>query len=341
LAQPSSTYRATRIDLIPDGITTKYTRGTGTHTIANKLVVSNVPVQADSVLEFSNVDVTYQALLYELRDINTGNVSDVSPNWFGVAIPNPDNFDLSSDVYVLLYFHPTPSQAGAGYSNSDYLAKNGAHGTNWKQLYAYVDRLGGQAAGAIQSNAPANRVVIFPFLKQPTSQPPYSLPINEWFNVIHDILQDINTSVVKGICTRPKKIIVATLSNGSVYLNRFLTDAAGTPYNATICEVWDFDSEITTPPNPVAPHGKFLRAYWQAPHQNSPNAVYIHLPKNSWVNFPKFPQDQAQLNEIPPLPPLASNSNSNPDTSDGTRIHHYIRDTMFLDAVLNIEADII
>ncbi len=55
------------------------------------------------------------------------------------------------------------------------------------------------------------------------------MPTSEWFNIIHDILQDINKNVVPGICTRPKKVIVATISNGAVYLNKFLTDAAADP----------------------------------------------------------------------------------------------------------------
>lgn len=43
--------------------------------------------------------------------------------------------------------------------------------------------------------------------------------------------------------------------------------------------------------------------------------------------------------EVPPLPPHAPNSTGTPDTSDLIRVHHYIRDTMFLDAVFNIESD--
>ena len=268
----------------------------------------------------------------------------MAPNWFGVAIPNPDTFDLHSDVYVVLYFHPIPGQAG--YLDSDYPAKTGQFGTDWKQLYGYIDRLGGQMAGAIQAGGPANRLVIFPFL----TNAQYSLDINEWFNVIHDILQDINnTNVVKGICTKPKKMIVASISNGSFYLNQFLVDAdtSGNSNYNNIIEVWDFDSDITTNPNIlVKPREKPLRAYWQNQiPQITTNAPQFSIqlpPTTSWTNFPDPPPP-----EIPPLPPNASNSKSSPDpdpvTSPGadpiTKFHHYIRDTMFLDAVLNIEND--
>src|SRR5262249_28337983 len=148
LGGPSSEFSVVRIDLAPQA---DQTRGTGLQTIASKLVVRNdeIPVASNAVLDFTpDTGLVYQALLYELQD-GSGNTVDIAPNWFGVAIPSPASFDLSSDVYVILYFHPTPSQPGAGYDDRDYLAKSGAHGTDWKRLYAYVDRLGGQMAGAI------------------------------------------------------------------------------------------------------------------------------------------------------------------------------------------------
>ena len=96
---------------------------------------------------------------------------------------------------------------------------------------------------------------------------------------------------------------------------------------------------ISTPQILVNPLGKRLRAYWQAQQSpaNTATKTYVRLPPPSWVNFPS---NTATLGaEIPPLPPLAPNSVSGPDTSVVAKIHHYIRDTMFLDAVFNIEAD--
>jgi hypothetical protein len=322
----------TSIDLVPEGATVRYTRGTGLQTIDTKLVVAGPPVASNSILDFERASgLTYRALLYELRDKDSGATSGVVPNWFGVAVPNPDAFDISGDVYVIVYFHPTPFQAG--YLNQDYPTKSGSHGTDWKQLYAYVDRLGGQLAGAGRDGASANRLVVFPFLQEGD----YTLAADEWFNVIHDILQDINDNVVPGLCTRPKKIIVATLSNGSFYLNNFLTRATAHRNYGDIVEVWDFDTEISQPQRLANPHGKRLRAYWQG--QTPPDtasATYVRLPVSSWANFPS---DQVSLTEIPPLPPLASNSNSTPDGSAWARVHHYIRDTMLLDASINIESD--
>ena len=111
----------------------------------------------------SDQPAPYRALLYELRDKignNAGQVSGVVPNWFGVAMSDPETFDLSKNVYVVIYFHPTPRQVH--YRDQDYPTKTGtAGGTDWKQLYAYVDRLGGQMAGAVEAGAPANRLVVF------------------------------------------------------------------------------------------------------------------------------------------------------------------------------------
>jgi hypothetical protein len=302
--------------------------------IDSKYGVDRVPVQSNTTLGFTQIqNLPYLALLYELRELDGVTTAAVSPNWFGVAIPNPANFDLSSDVYVVLYFHPTPAQAG--FDNRDYQDKSGANGTDWKQLYAFVDRLGGQMTAAVQHYAaPANRLVIVPFLKQPS--PIYTLATSEWGNIIHDILQDINNNVCNGICTRPKNVILASLSNGSVYLNKFLSDSSTDASNgnesifSNIVEVWDFDSDVTRPRVLVDPDGKQLRAYWQ----NSPGpagSVFVALPgPATWTQF-----DNPPPVEVPPLPPNPSNSNptSTPDPPNSvTLFHHYIRDTMFLDA---------
>jgi hypothetical protein len=325
-----------RKDLVPDAVTAKFTRGTGVHPIASKLVVADLPVQTNTVLDFDQAtELSYRALLYELHDRPSGNLSTKAPNWFGVALPTA--FDLSGDVFVIIYFHPKPDQAF--YNDNDYQNKNGAAGTDWRQLYGYVDRLGGQMAGAIKAGAKANRLVVVPFLKKVQ----YTVPTSEWFNIIHDILQDINKDIVPRICTRPKKVIVATLSNGTEYLDKFLQETSALPINSKVIEAWDFDTDIVSgQAAPLNPHNRRLRAYWQGQNVIRPNtalSTYIKLPPPSWTNFP---QGAAIPVEIPPLPPKPSNSNpanAAGDTSDLDRIHHCIRDTMFLDAVFNIESD--
>jgi len=327
------------IDLTPEGATQNFTRGTGAQTIDSKYGVDAVPVQSNSALTFTQLqNLNYRALLYEVRQSDGVTPASVSPNWFGVAIPNPGSFDISGDVYTVLYFHPETNQAG--YRNSDYPTKGSAHGTDWKQLFAYVDRLGGQMAAAVEHyNAPANRLVIVPFLDNSQSvQVAYTLSTSEWGNILHDILQDINKNIVSGICTRPKKVVVAALSNGSIYLNQFLAESQSNASHgvdsifSNIVEVWDFDSEVTVNPTVlVNPHGIHMKAYWQ--HTSGPaGAEFVALPGKSWAHFQNPPPD-----EIPPLPPHPSNSNSAADGAGSVNLfHHYIRDTMFLDAVTKL-----
>jgi hypothetical protein len=211
------------------------------------------------------------------------------------------------------------------------------------QIYAYADRLGGQMAGAIQAGAPANCLVIFPFFKG-LGDNGYTLPESEWFSVIHDILQDINSNVVNGICNQQKKIILASFSSGPYYLNRFLGKALEViqakddpTHYPPIAEIWDFDSDVAD--EFVQPQGVPLRAYWQTdPNQADPPKqdsyhrtepvpkTLILLPKDpSWTNFPPPSGNVADLPlETPPL---------------DTQTHHEIRDTMFLDAAFNVKKD--
>ena len=68
---------------------------------------------------------------------------------------------------VVIYFHPTPGQAG--YDDGDYQAKsNGGNPnrSNWKELLGYVDRLGSQLAGAVKlAAATPNQIVIVPLMR--------------------------------------------------------------------------------------------------------------------------------------------------------------------------------
>ena len=339
LGHSSADFKVVPIELTPEGATQSFTRGTGSQTIDTKYAVDAVPVQSNSAPTFTQIpSLSYRALLYEVRQLDGVTPAAVSPNWFGVAIPNPDSFDLSGDVYTILFFHPETNQAG--YSNLDYPTKGSAHGTDWKQLYAYVDRLGGQLAAAVEHySAPANRLVIIPFLENSQSvQVAYTLPTKEWGNIIHEILQDINTKIVNDICTRPKKVVVAALSNGSIYSNRFLADSSSNASHGldsifpNVVEVWDFDSEVTTNPTVlVNPLGIPLRAYWQRT-TGPAGATFVALPGSSWVHFQNPPPS-----EIPPLPPHPSNSNSAADAPNSVNLfHHYIRDTMFLDAAWHV-----
>jgi hypothetical protein len=167
----------------------KFTRGPGRHPV-NKLLLddSTFVEQGATLLDFETRAVAFTALLYELRERNSPDVAaNVVPNWFGVAVPD----NITDFRNVILYFHPNPSQSGAGYSTRDYQTKSGANGTNWKELFAYVDRLGNQLAGAATSAALANQIVILPFMKQYRE---VGILPKFWYQIVRDILDDIRAN---------------------------------------------------------------------------------------------------------------------------------------------------
>jgi len=142
------------------------------------------------LLEFTQANVGFTALLYELQErASPGDAANVVPNWFGVAVPDR----ITDFRNVILYFHPNPTQLGAGYDPAQYQAKSGPPGTNWKELFAYVDRLGNQLAGAATSVELANQIVILPFMK--LFRDVGILP-QFWYHIVRDILDDIKNNGV-------------------------------------------------------------------------------------------------------------------------------------------------
>jgi hypothetical protein len=169
----------------------KFTRGPGRQPIAKLLLKESTFVeQGATPLDFETRQVVFSALLYELRERDSpGVAANVVPNWFGVAVPD----NITDFRNVILYFHPNPSQGGAGYNPSQYQTKSGPPGTNWKELFAYVDRLGDQLAGAVTSPQLANQIVILPFMRQ--FRDVGILP-QFWYHIVRDILDDIRTNGV-------------------------------------------------------------------------------------------------------------------------------------------------
>jgi hypothetical protein len=174
---------------------TKYTRGTGHHQNTKYLLDDSTFNPADgSLLNFESRNVAFTALLYELRD-NSGNAAPEAPNWFGVAVPD----GITDYRNVIIYFHPNPTQGGASYNPNSYQSKSGPPGTNWKELFAYVDRLGNQLAGAAKyagrepNGDPRNQIVIFPFMKEYNN---VGILPKYWYFIVKDILDDIYTNGV-------------------------------------------------------------------------------------------------------------------------------------------------
>jgi hypothetical protein len=165
----------------------QFTRGPGRHPVDKLLLDDSTFVeQGPDLLDFETRQVAFTALLYELQERNNpGVAANVVPNWFGVAVP--DNVtDLRN---VILYFHPNPTQAA--YEPGQYQTKSGR--PNWKELFAYVDRLGNQLAGAATTTELANQIVILPFMKQYRE---VGILPTLWYHIVRDILDDIRTNGV-------------------------------------------------------------------------------------------------------------------------------------------------
>lgn len=204
-----------RIDLgavvaVADGSQPRVSLGTNLHDTSNKLLVDTGSVaQSNSVLTFSEQNVEITLRLYELWDVSTGDATNakpaaVVPNWFGAAVPT----GLTDFSRPILYFHPTPSQNhyNDGVNNAIYLAKtnvgpststtdnNGnVNNRDWRELFAYLDRLGNQLAGARLEGANLNQVVIMPFMTTSSASDGSAGLLKEnWLAVITAILQDLS-----------------------------------------------------------------------------------------------------------------------------------------------------
>jgi hypothetical protein len=169
--------------------------GTRFHsTSSGKLLVETTSVASNGTLVFIQSDVEITLLLYELRDPGE-QVAPVEPNWFGAAVPEGVT-DFSKPI---LYFHPTPGQNNY-LDTPDYQAKRATGpksgtGRDWRELFAYMDRLGNQLAGAIQQSANRNQIVIMPFMTSRSANPAGIRFLKDnWLAILTNILQDISAN---------------------------------------------------------------------------------------------------------------------------------------------------
>jgi hypothetical protein len=191
-----------------DSALINFTRGTGHWTgvkqVSNKHLLdakTNPPASNVGDLAFLHDDVSFSTLLYELVDLqNPAGLIDggeFSPNWFGVAVPD----GITDFTNVVIYFHPTPGQAG--YEDVDYpLKTSSGRNTYWKELLGYVDRLGAQLAGAVKGfNATPNQIVVVPLMRNDNldgrddngnlRHVKAGILPRQWYYVVSDILKDL------------------------------------------------------------------------------------------------------------------------------------------------------
>jgi hypothetical protein len=180
-----------------DAALAEFTRGTGKQQASNKHLLNRTSVAGSGAFSYLHNDVSFATLLYELVDLSNNLLGgdQFSPNWFGVAVPD----GITDFTNVVIYFHPTPGQAG--YQDGDYPSKtNGGdpNHSNWKELLGYVDRLGSQLAGAVKlASATPNQIVIVPLMRNSNVDGGQAagagiLP-RQWYYIVNDILKDLPT----------------------------------------------------------------------------------------------------------------------------------------------------
>lgn len=175
----------------------EFTSGTGRPQVDDKHLLDRTSVSGAGDFAYIREDVSFSTLLYELVDLSNSlaNGTQFSPNWFGVAVPD----GITDFSNVVIYFHPTPGQAG--YIDADYPFKTSggfSTHTNWKELLGYVDRLGGQLAGAVKrAGATPNQIVIVPLMRNGNVDGGRSVDAGilprQWYYIVNDIIKDLPT----------------------------------------------------------------------------------------------------------------------------------------------------
>ena len=214
--------------------------GTGVHTNSGPFV-DVASVAGASPLVWISGNTQWSALLYQIDD-------DVVPNWFAVAVPA----GVTSLSNPILFFHPTPAQAG--FDDSDYSSKAG----KWPELFRYADVLGAQLS--------SDRVVVMPFMTQ-VSTGDCGILSGNWSDICASIFS-----------VAPTSLTVASFSEGSVYSNVFRANAVG--LDGVLSGVWDFDGSFAQ----AGAATNATLAYAQLPGATA--GQVFQVPQARWISLP-------------------------------------------------------
>lgn len=197
-------------------------QGTGTQSL-NDWILDPTSVVGSGPLAFVQSGMQTTTMLFQID-------APVVPNWFGVAVPS----GITSFTDPVLFFHPTPSQAG--YVDADYAAKSG----KWPELFYYMDKLGWQVDPAHK-----DRVVIMPFLTEAAAADTGILP-GAWQSILTQILTGVRAALNAddGTPLSMTSVAVASYSAGIVYSDTFRRKAAG--LSPLLREIWDLDGSFST-----------------------------------------------------------------------------------------------
>jgi hypothetical protein len=247
-------------------------RGTGTHSL-NDWLLDPASVAGSGPLAFAKGDMQTTTMLFQID-------APVVPNWFGVAVPS----GITSFTDPVLYFHPTPAQAG--YVDADYAAKTG----KWPQLFHYIDTLGMQVDPARK-----DRVMIMPFLTEAATADTGILP-GRWDDLLTQILTGVRAAMNAddGSPLTMTSLAVASYSAGIVYSDTFRRKATGLA--PLLREVWDFDGSFSTNAALSArlqsSAAVRVTKYDQAAGEGGAS---FHVPMARWSQFPAPPTEGVQV----------------------------------------------
>jgi hypothetical protein len=238
-------------------------QGTGTQSL-NDWILDPASVAGSGPLAFVKADMQTTTLLFEIR-------APVVPNWFGVAVPS----GITSFVDPVLFFHPTPSQAG--YVDGDYAAKSG----KWPELFYYMDKLGYQVDPAHK-----DRVVVMPFLTEAAAADT-GIFAGAWQSLLTQIMTGVRAAMDAddGSPLALASLAVASYSAGIVYSDTFRRRATGlTPL---LREVWDLDGSFSTNAALSARlQSTTTMRVIQYDQHAGPGGAGIHVPIPRWSAFP-------------------------------------------------------
>lgn len=183
------------------------------------------PVQAslahDQVFEWTAVSGSGSVQYFQIFE-------DVVPNWFGAVVPA----GVTAPRDVLLFFHPTPHQAG--YDDKNYKSKAG-----WDGVFHYMEDL-----MSIQfCAARTGQILIMPVMTNASAGSCGILPRN-WDKIFSQILGHV-TAGANSVNAPPvpvNSLVVASFSAGIAYSASFRAGAG----SGRVKKIIDFDGIISS-----------------------------------------------------------------------------------------------
>ncbi|HZO52460.1 MAG TPA: hypothetical protein VFB63_07080 [Bryobacteraceae bacterium] len=184
------------------------------------------PVEAslthDKVFEWTTVSGSGSVQYFQIFE-------DVVPNWFGVVVPD----GVTAPRDVLLFFHPTPGQAG--YDDKAYKSKAG-----WDGIFHYMTDLMAKQFCA----AKTGQILVMPLMTNSSAGSCGILPRN-WEKIFSQILGLVtagsNSSTAPPVSVG--SLVVASFSAGIAYSASF---RAGSGAGGRVKKVIDFDGIISS-----------------------------------------------------------------------------------------------